>query len=462
MSSTVDNLLQFYEDRVTYDFPLYKNKLPNTFQMIDFHKSLCEDFVKTLNNTRENTTCELICYLKRVFSAPKIISKKLKDRGYAVPFYIYQLYADNVGLPRDSIYFAVSNSISKSIMSMPFKIQLKKISQDSAYQIFSIIEIEQSILKTNKIFDRPVSLSRIRKDFSEVMRSFSTSGIDTYILDSIIAGFIATHPHQNKIGGLGALYPKNVEIKNDLIKLKEALNFVGVPFSHLGNFVYLDGSVQNFLIKRQTLIGKARNLSWNMPYSGVSSLLSEFKYDAPFLCGCETTDLKNNLGLKFSMCEYAIRNGTIHNTDKLYGKLLQVVQNKLNELDFFNKRNNFEKIIIPEEIPNYVYNVSSFYSKFGLSENELVNQIKKWVDGNLILFGESIEASKLKNITMRGIDSRAYFLLGQTDRTQEGFIEILAEQGIYSYKLAKITLQQLINSGLILQRQGKLFWYGEF
>ncbi|MBI2075640.1 MAG: hypothetical protein HYT72_00135 [Candidatus Aenigmarchaeota archaeon] len=476
--NSIEEILQKLNRRIpVHDIPIYPNKIGNSFQTIPFHVKLCKQMVSTLNSTAENSSCEIIAYLKmRTESLPRILKDKLEKSGVDIKnSHAYTLYSDPANLPLESVYIAISDSLHKSFLDLPFKIKLRKIIETNYLQIFYIESIEETFLSATQISERPLSLRYMRKGLSEFMPSFSGFGADSYIKDTLLATFIGTQPVNGIAGGIGALYPVDTEIKKDLIKLHRAIESIGIPPSHFGNISYINGDVETLLQKRKYVLSNCRNISWNLPTELSKSDINyraDFKYDAPFLSGYTARDVARNIDFRISLAEYSIRCGTVNINSEIHKLLLKTAEKELNNWLGKDPKDLVYSVINPELIPVCVYNVGSFYSKFGFDEKQLSNFIKKWVEGNAMTFGEKLANSlflmRSKNRpytiaeeTIKKLDRRIFLLLGQTDRTEDGFIEIIASHLNYSPEKARKIVLEAWEKGVLMKREGKFYWSRE-
>ncbi len=469
-------LEEFKHERRVYDIHFHKREFINISQTIPFYHELCKKMTKNLNSIIEGESCEITAYLRRLNKRlPITLKKELEKRGIDIQnIHLYTIHSDTTGLPVNSIYIAVSDSIHKSFLSLPFRMRLIKIKETVWNQIFYIEEAEETFIDASQVFDRPLPLRYMRKGLMEVMPSFTGYGNDAYIEDAILAGFIGTQPQPSIVGGIGALYPENKEIKNDLTKLTNVINSpdISIPLSHLGNFVYLDGNAETLnQFRIEAHKRRFRNISWNLPYNNNNSsgmTLSDFKYDAPFLLGTTPIDLKRNMDFRISLAEYAIRSGNIN--ENIYGILLKTAYEELEKWVNLDGKDILYRILSQESVPVYVYNVGSFYSKFGFDVEHLSDFIIRWIEGNAMTFGEKLKNSKITFGSLSGkmtlaegvikrADNRIFLLLGQSDRTMEGLIEKVISHLNYSTKKAEETIKELRDKGLLIERTNKKFYW---
>lgn len=472
----IEFLENFKHERRIYDIHFPKRKIINISQMIPFYHELCKKMTQNLNSTPEGGSCNIIAYLRRLNKRLPITPKKeLEKRGIDIRnIHLYTIHSDTTGLPVNSIYIAVSDSIHKSFLSLPFRMKLTKIKETDWNQFFYIEETEETLIDTSQIFDRPLPLKSMRKGLMEVMPSFTGYGNDAYIEDAILAGFIGTQPQLSTAGGIGALYPENKDIKNDLTRLTNAINSpdINIPLSHLGNFVYLDGNAETLnQFRIEAYKRRFRNISWNLSYNNNNSsgmALSDFKYDAPFLLGTTPIDIKRNMDFRISLAEYAIRSGNIN--ENIYGILLKTAFEELEKWIDLDGKDIVYSILSQESIPIYVYNIGSFYSKFGFDAKHLSDSIKNWIEGNAMAFGEKLKNSKttfgslsgkmtLAEDVIKRADNRIFLLLAQSDRTMEGLIEKVMSHLNYSPKKAEETIKELRDKGLLIERTNKKFYW---
>ena len=246
-----------------------------------------------------------------------------------------------------------------------------------------------------------------------------------------------------------------------LFSLSNALNsFSTFPLAHFGNFVHLSGNAKGFLQRRNFQEFRFRNISWNLPYSQNSDdlLISDFKFDAPFLSPGSMKDIQTNIDFRHSLIEYAVRLGRINEKD--YANFLKTAIEELRKWGCLDPKSKSYVILNPSRVPVYVANVGSVYSKFGLDSDAIKERIKSWVEGNIMTFGEKLEErggfKELQGTS--AINPELYFLLSQTDRTEEGFIGAICSLLSYSRKKAELIVRELRERGLIFEKNNKLYW----